>query len=132
MDPSLTPGSFSPNQPASNPIPTPQQIQSAYAQANSLKAQGVNPQPMQSWTQGMAQIVKALAGQYGGGQADQMQRQLNQAQAGAIPGPAPYMPTAFGVPLAGPSWGGGNILSGDAFGGTATAPLPGLTAADYS
>ena len=30
-----------------------------------------------------------------------------------------------------PAYGGGNILSGDAFGGSAAAPLPGLTAADY-
>lgn len=30
-----------------------------------------------------------------------------------------------------PAYGGGNILSGDAYGGSAAAPLPGLTAADY-
>jgi hypothetical protein len=30
-----------------------------------------------------------------------------------------------------PAYGGGNILSGDAYGGSAQNPLPGLTAADY-
>jgi hypothetical protein len=30
-----------------------------------------------------------------------------------------------------PAYGGGNILSGDAFGGSAAAPLPGLVPADY-
>jgi hypothetical protein len=30
-----------------------------------------------------------------------------------------------------PSYGGGNMLSGDAYGGSASSPLPGLTAADY-
>jgi hypothetical protein len=30
-----------------------------------------------------------------------------------------------------PAYGGGNILSGDAYGGSAAAPIPGLTAADY-
>ncbi len=30
-----------------------------------------------------------------------------------------------------PSFGGGNMLSGDAYGGSAAAPLPGLTMADY-
>lgn len=30
-----------------------------------------------------------------------------------------------------PAFGGGNILSEDAYGGSAAAPLPGLTAADY-
>jgi hypothetical protein len=30
-----------------------------------------------------------------------------------------------------PAYGGGNILSGDAYGGSAAAPLPGLTSADY-
>ena len=30
-----------------------------------------------------------------------------------------------------PAFGSGNILSGDAYGGSAAAPLPGLTAADY-
>lgn len=30
-----------------------------------------------------------------------------------------------------PAYGGGNILNGDAYGGSATNPLSGLTAADY-
>jgi hypothetical protein len=30
-----------------------------------------------------------------------------------------------------PAYGGGNMLSGDAFGGSAAAPLAGLTSADY-
>jgi hypothetical protein len=30
-----------------------------------------------------------------------------------------------------PAYGGGNILSGDAYGGNAAAPLAGLTSADY-
>ena len=30
-----------------------------------------------------------------------------------------------------PAYGGGNILSGDAYGGSAANPLQGLTAADY-
>jgi hypothetical protein len=30
-----------------------------------------------------------------------------------------------------PAYGGGNILSGDAYGGSAAAPLAGLTSADY-
>ncbi len=139
MDPTLTPGIFSQNQPLGGPTPTPQQIQSAYAQANTNKVQGINPQqPIHAWTQGVQQIVQALAGKYGGNQADALQRQAYGAQANAIPGggamtpgPAPYMPTAFGIPLAGPNWGGGNVFSGDAFGGTAAAPLPGLSAADY-
>lgn len=30
-----------------------------------------------------------------------------------------------------PAFGGGNIFGGDAYGGSAAAPIPGLTAADY-
>lgn len=30
-----------------------------------------------------------------------------------------------------PAYGGGNILSGDAYGGSAANPLPGMTQADY-
>ncbi len=40
---------------------------------------------------------------------------------------------AMGTALWGgsPAYGGGNILSGDAYGGSAASPIPGLTAADY-
>ena len=39
----------------------------------------------------------------------------------------------YGNPYFGssPNYGGGNMFSGDAFGGTASNPLPGLSAADY-
>ena len=33
--------------------------------------------------------------------------------------------------MGGPAYGGGNIFSGDAYGGSAANPLAGLTAADY-
>ena len=74
MDPTLPSGIFSQNQSMSPaPVPTPQQIQSAYAQANTNKGQGINPpQPIHAWTQGVQQIVQALAGKYGGNQADQL------------------------------------------------------------
>ncbi len=36
-----------------------------------------------------------------------------------------------GAMVGGPSYGGGNIFTGDAYGGNAANPLPGLTAADY-
>jgi hypothetical protein len=87
-------------QPGSAGPPTPQQIQAAYAYANTLKSQGIQPsQPVKSWTQGVNQMLQALLGNRAGNQADQMQRQLNQAQAGAIPGAAPYMPmTATQLP----------------------------------
>ena len=125
MDPTtIIPGIFSANQPA-GPTPTPQQIQSAYAQANTMKGQGLSTEPVHAWTQGVNQMLKALLGNVQGQRADNLQRQTYGAQANAIPGAAPYMP------LMGPAWGGGNVFSGDAFGGTAAAPLPGLSAADY-
>ena len=96
MDPTLPSGIFSQNQLSAGPTPTPQQIQSAYAQANTQKAQGITPsQPIHAWTQGVQQIVNALAGKYGGTQADALQRQVYGAQQNAIPSsPAPYMPPA--------------------------------------
>jgi len=39
-----------------------------------------------------------------------------------------YLNSAFG---SSPSYGGGNMFSGDAYGGSGSNPLPGLTAADY-
>ena len=57
----------------------------------------------------------------------------------------PALGAAFGMPALGgaiggsmgglfgssPSMGGGNMLSGDAYGGSASNPLPGLNASDY-
>lgn len=124
----LVPGAFTASQQPAGATPTPQQIQSGYGYANTLKARGIEPSPpVHAWTQGVNQMLQALAGNYSGYRADQLQRQAYGAQANAIPGAAPYMP----IPLAGANWGGGNIFSGDAFGGTAAAPLLGLSAADY-
>ncbi len=93
MDPTIIPGIFSANQPA-GPTPTPQQIQSAYAQANTMKGQGLATEPVHAWTQGVNQMLKALLGNTQGNRADQLQRQAYGAQASAIPGAAPYMPPA--------------------------------------
>jgi hypothetical protein len=89
---SLVPGIFSANsQPG--PTPTPQQIQSAYAQANTMKGQGLSTEPVHAWTQGVNQMLKALLGNTQGNRADALQRQAYGAQANAIPQtPAPYMP----------------------------------------
>ena len=104
MDPTtLVPGIF--NQQSAG-TPTPQQIQSAYAQANTMKGQGLTTEPVHAWTQGVNQMLKALLGRYQGTQADALQRQAYGAQASAIPGaamtpgPAPYMPTAQAPPPA--------------------------------
>ena len=95
MDPTtLVPGIF--NQQSAG-TPTPQQIQSAYAQANSMKGQGLTTEPVHAWTQDVNQMLKALLGRQQGNYADQLQRQYQTS--GAIPGgtamtpgPAPYMP----------------------------------------
>lgn len=49
----------------------------------------------------------------------------SQGQVGANLG---SMGQAF---MGGPAYGGGNIFTGDAYGGSANNPLPGLTALDY-
>ena len=60
MDPTtLVPGIF--NQQSAG-TPTPQQIQSAYAQANTMKGQGLTTEPVHAWTQGVNQMLKALLG----------------------------------------------------------------------
>ena len=94
MDPTtIIPGIFNAASQQSAGTPTPQQIQSAYAQANAMKDQGRATEPVHAWTQGVNQMLKALAGKYMGNQADQLQRQAYGAQANAIPTtPAPYMP----------------------------------------
>lgn len=33
--------------------------------------------------------------------------------------------------ISGPSWGGGSMIGGDAYGGSSSSPLPGLSASDY-
>ena len=100
-----------------------------------------NPYAQQS---PMASVIAALKGGAQGG-ANAMQQQ----QAGGT-NPQTGQPNStpnygqFGQQLGGgavnmvnalvgssPSFGGGNILSGDAYGGSAAAPLPGLSAADY-
>jgi hypothetical protein len=106
---SIVPGIYSASSngnDASN-LPTPQQIQAAYAYANTLKAQGLNPpEPVHAWTQGVNQMLKALLGNYAGGDADNMQRQrdaygANQAQEyGANGKPAaPFIPPAPQTPM---------------------------------
>jgi hypothetical protein len=77
----------------------------------------------------------------------QQESQNANAQNGQLAGLAgTALGAAFGVPALGgalggsmgglfgssPSMGGGNLLSGDAYGGSATNPLPGLTYADYA
>lgn len=97
MDPTIIPSIYqtamNPQQ-ANGPTPTPQQIQSAYGMANANKSQGLSTEPVHAWTQGVNQMLKALAGNYQGYRADQLQRQAFGAQANAIPGAAPYMPQA--------------------------------------
>lgn len=116
MDPSLVPGIFSANQ---NATPTPQQVQQAYQQAAVMKGQGLTTEPVHAWTQGVNQMLKALLGKQQGGYADQLQRQLNAAQAGAIPGAAPYMPSAAPqAPLTNApasTWGAGVPFLGSPF-----------------
>ena len=94
MDPTtIIPGIFNTASQQSAGTPTPQQIQSAYAQANTMKGQGLSTEPVHAWTQGVNQMLKALLGRYQGNQADALQRQAYGAQASAIPGAVPYMPT---------------------------------------
>ena len=95
MDPTtIIPGIFNAASQQSAGTPTPQQIQSAYAQANTMKGQGLATEPVHAWTQGVNQMLKALLGNTQGNRADQLQRQAYGAQASAIPGAAPYMPPA--------------------------------------
>lgn len=114
MDPTLTPGIFSANQQL-GPTPTPQQIQAAYAQANTMKGQGLTTEPVHAWTQGVNQMLKALLGNSQGQKADALQRQLNAAQAEAIPGAQqsqtpfiPPVPSAVQMPppMAAPTYNG--------------------------
>ena len=101
MDPTtIIPGIFNAASQASTGTPTPQQVQSAYAQANAMKGQGLATEPVHAWTQGVNQMLKALAGRYMGSQADQLARQGvdTVARANAPLGPAPYMPTTSMTP----------------------------------
>jgi hypothetical protein len=82
MDPTLTPGIFSANQQL-GPTPTPQQIQAAYAQANTMKGQGLTTEPVHAWTQGVNQMLKALLGNSQGAKADALQRQFTADRSGA-------------------------------------------------
>ena len=108
MDPTtIIPGIFNAASQASTGTPTPQQVQSAYAQANAMKGQGLATEPVHAWTQGVNQMLKALLGRYQGNYADQLQRQATGAEGRAYdtsnlppvhqqplmpPGLAPYMP----------------------------------------
>jgi hypothetical protein len=107
----IVPGIFSALQQNQLPgqTPTPQQVQQAYQQAAVMKGQGLTTEPVHAWTQGVNQMLKALLGNYQGYRADQLQRQLNAAQAGAIPGAAPYMPPPIPQTTNAPAstWGAG-------------------------
>ena len=112
MDPTIIPSMYQTAmnpQSLNGPTPTPQQIQSAYAQANTMKGQGLSTEPVHAWTQGVNQMLKALVGNYQGNRADAMQRQLYGAATipggGPMsPGPAPYMPPQTNAPAS--IWGG--------------------------
>lgn len=65
-------------------IPTPQQIQTAYANASAYTAQGLNPStPVHSWTQGVQQMVNALAGAYTRNKANQLSQQYWNSRSNA-------------------------------------------------
>jgi len=58
---------------------------------------------------------------------------LGLAGAGGLGGLSQNTPGGLAAynPFGSPSYGGGNIYSGDAYGGSGSSPLPGLTSADY-
>jgi hypothetical protein len=104
---------------------------------------GTSPYTSPNSPYGLSSIVAALKGGAQGG-AGAAQQQAGGANAPAGQASAAPNFNQFGQQLGGglvntinalagssPSFGGGNILSGDAYGGSGAAPLPGLTAADY-
>jgi hypothetical protein len=93
---------------------------------------------------GMSAVLAALKGAAGG--LSPQQEQSGGGGGGASQGGSGSAPNynQFGQQMGGnlvnvinalggssPAFGGGNILSGDAYGGSAANPLPGLSAADY-
>ena len=79
------------------------------SQVNQIQAQ--TTQMMQPATPQQGQMMNGLFG----GQNGQNLGAVGQALWGSTP-----------------AFGGGNILSGDAYGGSAAAPLPGLSPSDYA
>jgi hypothetical protein len=96
-----------PSQSTTPPMPTPQQVAQIQAMTGAMGGQPFGSTSPQQ--QGM------MSGLFGG--------QNNMGQNMGSMGTALWGSS--------PAYGGGNILSGDAFGGSAANPLAGLTAADY-
>lgn len=92
----------------------------------------------------LASLIAALKGGTGGANAGQQQAGGASPQGGQSAASTTPNFQQFGQQLPGnlmnvvnqlggssPTFGGGNVFSGDAFGGTAANPLAGLSAADY-
>jgi hypothetical protein len=93
-------------QPQSSAPMTPQQVSQIQATTAAMQQPGASANPQQQ---------NMLGGLFG--QQNNFGQNLGSA-GGALWGNTP-------------AYGGGNMLSGDAFGGSAAAPLAGLTSADY-
>lgn len=83
--------------------PTPQQVAHIQAMTNAMQQPSTSPQQQ-----------TMLGGLFGS--------QSNLGQ---------NLGSVGGAIMGGPAYGGGNIFTGDVYGGSAQNPLPGLTAADY-
>jgi hypothetical protein len=90
---------------------------------------GIAAQLTQSANQTMAQVATAQA------KLDQQNAQANAEGIGKAIGFGVGMFTGSGAPAAlfgsTPQYGGGNIIQGDAYGGSSSNPLPGLSPEDY-
>jgi hypothetical protein len=98
-----------PAQSTTPPIPTPQQVAQIQAMTGAMQQPFGSTSPQQQNM--MSGLFNNPNGQNGMGQN---LGSMGQSLWGSSP-----------------AFGGGNILSGDAFGGSAANPLAGLTAADY-
>ena len=91
--------------PSQSTMPTPQQVAQIHAATAAMQQPTMPASPQQQQMMGGLFGPQSNLGQNLGS--------MGQAMVG------------------GPAYGGGNIFTGDAYGGNANAPLPGLTGADY-
>lgn len=123
MDPTQPPLNITP-QPVASPYADPNNPYQSPALANVIAA-------LKGGVQGGANAAQQAAGSGGGVNAPPGQSSTpNYGQFGQQLGGG-FVNVLQALGGSTPSFGGGNILSGDAYGGSAAAPLPGLSAADY-